>query len=218
MDGISKKNIQSRWRKFWSIFVKETVCTHFKLITLLGKVKNESCQLITKCQEMLFPMLSISLTGKISKSDEIWLIMMTPCCAEECFKKLRYVDIKHSRDSFLSLENITEERNFILNYLKVHMASGEVELLEDNLVFMIKGISVCKDAWLLTHGISVRRMLTIFKEYSNKGVQVYQHGNKRRKRSSPKTCECLAWLNFLVNSIGDHQPDSGLIHLPVLQN
>ena len=94
------------------------------------------------------------------------------------------------------------------------MASGEVELLEDNLVFMIKEISVCKDAWLLTHGISVRRMSTIFKEYSNKGVQVYEHGNKRRKRSSPKTCECLAWLNFLVNSIGDHQPDSGLIHLP----
>ena len=63
-----------------------------------------------------FSTLSISLTGKISKSDEIWKIMMTPYCAEECFKNLRYLNINHSRDSFLSLENITEERNSILNY------------------------------------------------------------------------------------------------------
>ena len=139
--------------------------------------------------------------------------MMTPCCAEECFKKLQYFDTKHLRDTFLSLANITEERNYILNYLKVHMASGEVELLQSNLVFTIKGICICKDAWLVTHGISVRRFSKIFKEYSNKGVEVYEHGNKRRKRSSPKTCKCLAWLDFLVNSIGDHQPDSGLIHL-----
>ena len=35
-----------------------------------------------------------------------------------------------------------------------------------------------------------------------------------KKVCSQKKCECLAWLSFLVNSIGDHQPDSGLIHLP----
>ena len=67
-----------------------------------------------------FQCYAISLTGKISQSDEIWKVMMT-----ECFKKLRYFDIKHSRDTFLSLANVTEERNYILNYLKVHMASGE---------------------------------------------------------------------------------------------
>jgi hypothetical protein len=164
-----------------------------------------------------FNMLWTSLIEERSTRDVVWEIMMAPCCENECFKSLRYVDIKKSRYRFLSLANITKERNFILDYLKVHLASDDSEqvlLKNNNILFMIKGVSVCKNAWLSTLGISVRRFSTIFKEYTDKGVEIYEHGNKRKKRCSPKTCECLAWLNFLVNSIGDHQPDSALIHLP----
>ena len=30
----------------------------------------------------------------------------------------------------------------------------------------------------------------------------------------PKTAECISWLQFFVNSIGDRQPNRGCIHLP----
>ena len=136
-----------------------------------------------------FNMLWTSLIEERSTCDVVWEIMMAPCCKNE------YFDIKQSRYRFLSLANITKERNFILDYLKVHLASDDSEqvlLKNNNILFMIKGVSVCKNAWLSTLGISVRR----------------------EKRCSRKTCECHAWLNFLVNSIGDHQPDSALIHLP----
>ncbi len=82
----------------------------------------------------------------MKKNDGIWEIMMTSCCEEDCFKKLQYVNIKHSQDTFRSLANITEEQNYILNYLKVHVVFGESELLINNISFTIKGVSVCKNA------------------------------------------------------------------------
>jgi hypothetical protein len=39
-------------------------------------------------------------------------------------------------------------------------------------------------------------------------------GNTELKRPATKTSECIAWLKFLVNSIGDQQPDSGKVQLP----
>ena len=115
------------------------------------------------------------------------------------------------------MANVTEERNFILDYVKVHIMSDDLEeeLLQcSKIVFMIKGVQVCETAWLSSHGIAARRFSNIIKEYTEKEVQVYEHGNRRRKRNSQKTSQCLAWINFLANSIGDHQLDSGLIHLP----
>ncbi|XP_068680383.1 uncharacterized protein [Montipora foliosa] len=46
------------------------------------------------------------------------------------------------------------------------------------------------------------------------GVTMVEHGNKGRKSVMSKTAECIAWLQFFVNCIGDHQPDNGGIHLP----
>jgi hypothetical protein len=44
-------------------------------------------------------------------------------------------------------------------------------------------------------------------------LELYVHGNSGLKRPTAKTSECIAWLNFLVNAIGDQQPDSGKVHL-----
>ena len=46
------------------------------------------------------------------------------------------------------------------------------------------------------------------------GVTMVEHGNKGRKSVMSKAAECIAWLQFFVNCIGDHQPDNGGIHLP----
>ena len=46
------------------------------------------------------------------------------------------------------------------------------------------------------------------------GVTMVEHGNKGRKSVVSKTAECITWLQFFVNCIGDHQPDNGGIHLP----
>ena len=35
-----------------------------------------------------------------------------------------------------------------------------------------------------------------------------------KKSVMSKTAECIAWFQFFVNCVGDHQPDNGGIHLP----
>ena len=46
------------------------------------------------------------------------------------------------------------------------------------------------------------------------GATVVEHGNKGRKSVLNKTAECIAWLQFFINCVGDHQLDNGGIHLP----
>ena len=101
---------------------------------------------------------------------------MVRCCVKECFKNLWYVDVKDSRDRFSCLANVTKERNFILDYVKVHIMSDDLEeemLQCSKIVFMIKGVQVCETVWLSSHGIAARRFSNIAKEYTEKGVQVY---------------------------------------------
>ena len=82
--------------------------------------------------------------------------------------------------------------------------------------FFVRGKSVCREAWLLAllaHNLNkktFRRILNKFKD----GVLVLAHGNKGKGRVMPKTAKCISWLQFFVNSIGDHEPNKGCIHLP----
>lgn len=80
-------------------------------------------------------------------------------------------------------------------------------------MYRIKGTPVCKQAWLKVHGIYQRRFERIYDDFKD-GSEMYVHGNSGLKQQSTKTSECIAWLTFLVNSIGDQQPDSGKVHLP----
>jgi len=45
-------------------------------------------------------------------------------------------------------------------------------------------------------------------------VLVFEHHNKGKNTIMPKTAESIAWLQFFITSVGDHQPDKGCIHLP----
>ena len=41
-----------------------------------------------------------------------------------------------------------------------------------------------------------------------------EHGNLGSKKLSKKTKDCIAWLEFFVDCVGQHQPDQSTIHLP----
>ena len=80
-------------------------------------------------------------------------------------------------------------------------------------VFFIRGKGVCREAWLQAHNLSKESFRRIMKKFKD-GVTMVEHGNKGRKSVMSKTAECITWLQFFVNCIGDHQPDNGGIHLP----
>lgn len=157
--------------------------------------------------------MSYSGTSK-TKQDGIFKIIESGCCSTDCLKSLPFNDIDNVRKDFSSLETIVDKRNYILSYLKENTSStSDGNLASKMTVYRIKGTPICKQAWLKVHGIRQRRFEKIHADFKN-GSEMYTHGNSRLKRLSIKTTECVAWLTFLVNSIGDQQPDSGKIHLP----
>ena len=140
--------------------------------------------------------------------------MAKTCCHLECLKTLSYNDVNETRNRFLMLDKRIDERNFILSYLKYHTSCRKSNQSIDSMTtFLVKGKPVCKQAWLLTNSISGRRFSSIFCDF-RKGSELYQHGNRGTTRYARTTSACLAWINFLVNAIGDQQPDSGKVHLP----
>ena len=152
---------------------------------------------------------------KRKNKDAVFEIIDSECCPLDCLKRLPFNDIDSVRSEFTSLETIADERNYILNYLKdntsiTYKADKDAK---NTTVFRIKGTHVCKQAWIKVNGIKLRRFEIIYCDFKD-GSEVYVHGNTGSKRSTTKTSECIAWLKFLVNSIGDQQPDSGKVHLP----
>ena len=123
---------------------------------------------------------------------------------------MSFDDIRHAEVQFSERQQ-TGKRNLVLEFLHNHSQindSGEYET-----EFFVRGKSVCREAWLLAHNMNketFRRILNKFKD----GVLVLEHGNKGKGTVMPKTAECISWLQFFVNSIGDHQPNKGCIHLP----
>ncbi|XP_074628853.1 uncharacterized protein LOC141886566 isoform X1 [Acropora palmata] len=145
------------------------------------------------------------------RRDEVvlWILNLN-CCQKRCMRKLSFDDIRHAEVQFNERQQ-TGKRNLVLEFLHNHSQindSGEYET-----EFFVRGKSVCREAWLLAHNMNketFRRILNKFKD----GVLVLEHGNKGKGTVMPKTAECISWLQFFVNSIGDHQPNKGCIHLP----
>lgn len=155
-----------------------------------------------------------SYKGTNKKNKQVVLeIIESECCPLDCLKSLPFKDIDSVRREFTSLETIVDERNYILNYLKDNTSITHNAEKGTTTVFRIKGTHVCKQAWIKVHGIKLQRFKTIHCDFKD-GSEVYVHGNTGLKRPTTKTSECIAWLRFLVNSIGDQQPDSGKVHLP----
>ena len=72
---------------------------------------------------------------------------------------------------------------------------------------------MCRKAWLLAHNLNRETFRRIWGKFKD-GANVLVHGNKGRKSITSKTADCIAWLQFFVSCVGDHQPDNGGIHLP----
>lgn len=105
----------------------------------------------------------------------------------------------------------TAKRNFVLEFLLDHSQindSGEYET-----EFFVRGKSICREAWLLAYNINKETFRRIHHKFKD-GVVVFEHRNKGKNTVMPKTAECIAWLQFFISSVGDHQPDKGCIHLP----
>ena len=152
-------------------------------------------------------------SGTKKESRQIILgIIESECCTLECLRCLSFKDIEGTKNEFTSIRSMVNERNYILSYLKDNTSTPN-GINNYKTVFRIKGTPVCKQAWIQVHGINERRFDRIYSDFKT-GSKVYVHGNTGLKRRSNKTSQCIAWLTFLVNSIGDQQPDSGKVHLP----
>ena len=126
-------------------------------------------------------------------------------------RKLSIEDVNACEVNFSNMHQ-TQRRNYVLGYLSDH--SKVEDLGEFNTEFIVKGKSVCREAWLLIHKISkewYRRQYQKFKE----GAIEVEHGNKELKKSSQRSTECIAWLEFFISCVGaQYQPDKKTIHLP----
>lgn len=103
------------------------------------------------------------------------------------------------------------KRNYFLEYLHQHSSSDDSNELQTE--FYVKGKIVCREAWLLAHNLNKETFRRIWGKFKD-GANVLEHGNKGRKSITSKTADCIAWLQFFVSCVGDHQPDNGGIHLP----
>ena len=142
-------------------------------------------------------------------------MMKIHCCPDDCLKCLSYKDIYNTNNKFKALSSTVEQRNYILDYLIDNTAtSTSCKTGQQNCTtFQIKGKIVCQKAWITVHEVSPKRFQRIRNDYNN-GSHIYTHGNSGLKRQATRTSECVAWLKFLINAIGDQQPDSGKVHLP----
>ena len=146
-----------------------------------------------------------------SRTDEciLWLLTII-CCENKCLRKLSIDDINHCEANIKS-KGQTDWRNYLLEYLHSHSKH------DDNggyvTEFVVKGRKVCKEAWLLVHDIKKETFRRMYGQFQKGAVNV-EHGHLGIKRPTEKTKDCIAWLEFFVNCVGQHQPDQKTIHLP----
>ena len=149
-----------------------------------------------------FPFLDVCLR----REEGILWVLARNCCENKCLKKLSVEDIHYAE-----AKKQTGKQNYFLEFLHQHSQLGESGEFETE--FFVRGRSVCREAFLLAHNLSresFRRIMNKFKQ----GATMVEHGNMGRRSVMGKTAECIAWLQFFINCVGDHQPDNGLIHLP----
>jgi len=152
------------------------------------------------------------LIGVLRKDEDVLWMMSTSgtCCPNNCFRKLSIEDTKYCEKS-LKTQTQTFRRNLILDYLhkhSKHAINGGIDTK-----FIIGGKVVCKASWLLAHDIKTETFRQIYSEFQ-KGILHIEYGNVGHRKPSKKTKDCIAWLEFFVSCVGQHQPDQSTIHLP----
>ena len=164
------------------------------------------CYYIALCSSISLRTLGYGWTRSQSKG-ELMGMLMTACCANACLKKLSFQDLEDCVEAF-SNKNQTEKRHWILIYLSEHTQSDTNEIL-----FIVKGKTICKKAWLKVYGIRQERFRLITKDFKA-GIMAHVHGNRGKKKPGPKATNTIAWMTFFVNALGDQQPDQVKVHLP----
>ena len=146
-----------------------------------------------------------------SRTDEgiLWLLTVS-CCINKCLRKLSIEDINHCEIN-IKCKGQTNRRNYLLEYLHSHSKGDDSGGYVTE--FVVKGKQVCKEVWVLVHDIKKETFRRIYGEFQNGTVNI-EHGNLGIKRPTEKTKDCIAWLEFFINCVGQHQPDQTTIHLP----
>lgn len=80
-----------------------------------------------------------------------------------------------------------------------------------NIVFMIRGYAVCKNAWVLVYGIERKLFHNMMALHKSGKFQVASPEKKKRRT---KSFVAKAWMNSTFKKIGDKMPDNVRIHLP----
>ena len=126
-----------------------------------------------------------------------------------CLKEFAYTDVVSCETSFKE-KSSEDQRNWILGFLQQHSQ-------ETGTLFVVKGRTICKQAWLKLYDIKKDRMRRIEIDFKS-GTRHYTHGNCGNRHASLKTTNCISWLQFFVKAVGDFQPDQKGIHLPSCYN
>ena len=157
--------------------------------------------------------LIITVTRIVSGSrtdGHILKLLSVTGCSQQCLRKLSIEDISYCKNTFKSKEQMAR-RNKVLQYLHKH--SKQVDNGGYNTEFIAARKIGCKEAWLRIHDFNHKTFRRIYKEFT-RGTLLLEHGNAAFKRPTSKMKDCIAWLQFIVNCVGQHQPDQSVTHLP----
>lgn len=138
---------------------------------------------------------------------EILWMLGQKCCANNCNRKLSVDDVMQA-ETRLHDKNTNEIRQWIINFIQDH--SKVIEKGEGT----EKLVTVCRKMWLSAYNIKQDRYRRIGNAYFKDKVRNVVHGNVGRRKSSVPTADCVAWLQFFFDAIGNYQPDSKMVHLP----
>lgn len=163
------------------------------------------------CDYLFVDRISRKMEQRVRSDNEILSLLKSKCCEIDCLQNLSLSDIKTAKEQFNSKSNTIEQNNWILDFIQQHTSTREDGTKD--ICFVIRGMRVCREAWRMVHGISMKRLMQIIRDSQN-NQRMYTHGNKGKRKSQEKTTDCIAWLKFFVACIGDQQPDSVKIHLP----
>mgnify|MGYP007094271174 CR=1 FL=1 len=152
---------------------------------------------------------SDSKRERITKPQEVWNLLSSRCCQNQCLKEFAFNDAVNCFKG----KGIQEQRNWILDCLQKHSRSS----LEIGTFFVVKGRKICEEAWLEIYDIKKDRTRRIENDFKT-GTSHYIHGNTRKRHVSLKTANCISWLQFFVKAEGNFQPDQKGIHLPSCYN
>ena len=132
--------------------------------------------------------------------EEILWVLSQLCCEKRCLKQLSIEDIKYAE-----ARKWAGKQNYFLEMLHQQSRLSESGVYETE--FFVRGKALCRVAWLQAHNLNKESFRRIMKKFKD-GATMVEHGNKGKKSVMSKTAECIAWFQFFVNCVGDHQPDN----------